>query len=79
MTKADQYREALKTCADWNTYLMQESGLPGPRGNLELARAAANEATAAPARMPTIPPPPQPGMAACTSSPRQVDISKWSC
>ena len=47
MTKADQYREALKTCADWDTYLMQESGLPGPRGNLELAQAAADEATAA--------------------------------
>lgn len=26
---------------DWNPYLRRESGLPGPRGNLELARAVA--------------------------------------
>ena len=47
MTKADHYRETLKTCADWDAYLMQESGLPGPRGNLELAHVAADVATAA--------------------------------
>ena len=47
MTKADQYREALKACVDWDTYLMQESGLPGPRGNLELAHVVADVATAA--------------------------------
>ncbi|MBI5566304.1 MAG: hypothetical protein HY870_15505 [Chloroflexi bacterium] len=47
MTKADQYREALKTCADWDAYLLQESGLPGPRGNLELAHVVADVATAA--------------------------------
>ena len=46
MTKADQYREALKTCKDWDAYLMQESGLPGPRGNLELAAVVADVATA---------------------------------
>lgn len=46
MTKADQYREALKTCIDWDTYLMRESGLPGPRGNLELAQVVAEVATA---------------------------------
>jgi hypothetical protein len=46
-TKADRYRAALKTCIDWDAYLMQESGLPGPRGNLELAQVAADEATAA--------------------------------
>ncbi len=45
MTKADQYREALKTCTDWDAYLMQESGLPGPRGNLELAAVVADVAT----------------------------------
>ncbi len=47
MTKADQYREALKTCIDWDAYLMRESGLPGPRGNLELAHVVADVATAA--------------------------------
>jgi hypothetical protein len=47
MTKADHYREALKTCADWDAYLMRESGLPGPRGNLELAHVVAEVATAA--------------------------------
>jgi hypothetical protein len=47
MSKADHYREALKTCSDWDTYLMQESGLPGPRGNLELAHVVADVATVA--------------------------------
>lgn len=47
MTKAEVYRAALKTCADWDAYLMQESGLPGPRGNLELAHVVADIATAA--------------------------------
>jgi len=47
MTKAEVYRAALKTCADWDAYLMHESGLPGPRGNLELAHVVADIATAA--------------------------------
>lgn len=46
MTKAEVYRAALKTCDDWDTYLMQASGLPGPRGNLELAHVVADVATA---------------------------------
>jgi hypothetical protein len=41
MTKIEQYRNILPTLADWDTYLMAESGLPGPRGNLELAQAVA--------------------------------------
>jgi hypothetical protein len=41
MSKIDTYREILKTLADWTPYLLQESGLPGPRGNLELAHAVA--------------------------------------
>lgn len=41
MTKIDAYREILKSLDDWLPYLLQESGLPGPRGNLELAHAVA--------------------------------------
>jgi hypothetical protein len=43
LTNADSYREKLKTLQDWEPYLLQESGLPGPRGNLELAQAVADE------------------------------------
>jgi hypothetical protein len=43
MSKRELYRETLRTLDDWDTYLMKESGLPGPRGNLELAQAAADE------------------------------------
>ena len=41
MARIDDYRAILLTLADWDAYLMAESGLPGPRGNLELAQAAA--------------------------------------
>jgi hypothetical protein len=41
--KVEAYRAVLRGLDDWDTYLMAESGLPGPRGNLELARAAALE------------------------------------
>lgn len=37
MSKADDYRRKLQTLDSWDAYLLQESGLPGPRGNLELA------------------------------------------
>jgi hypothetical protein len=37
------YREVLKTLEDWEPYLLRESGLPGPRGNLELAQVVADE------------------------------------
>lgn len=43
MTKTDGYREILHQVDDWDDYLMRESGLPGPRGNIELAQAAALE------------------------------------
>ncbi len=39
--KRDVYNQALSELADWKPYLQQNSGLPGPRGNLELAQAAA--------------------------------------
>lgn len=42
MTKADRYRQILPTLDDWDAFLMQESGLPGPRANLELVQVAAD-------------------------------------
>jgi hypothetical protein len=46
MSKVDQYRAALRDLApsEWDAYLKRNSGLPGPRGNLELAWAVAEEA-----------------------------------
>ena len=41
MTKTDDYRQKLSELDDWDTFLMAESGLPGPRANLTLADAAA--------------------------------------
>ena len=38
------YREALREVDDLPAYLAEHSGLPGPRGNLELAQAVAEEA-----------------------------------
>lgn len=43
MSKADEYRARLRALDDWDPFLLQESGLPGPRGNLELAQAVADE------------------------------------
>jgi hypothetical protein len=43
MTKHDDYRQTLKGLDDWVPFLLKESGLPGPRGNLELAHAVAQE------------------------------------
>lgn len=45
MSKTETYRQILKTLTDWEPYLLQESGLPGPRGNLELAQVVADEGT----------------------------------
>ena len=42
-TAVDRYREILRQTKDWEAYLKKESRLPGPRGNLELAHAAALE------------------------------------
>jgi hypothetical protein len=46
LSKVDQYRTTLRGLAssDWDRYLNRNSGLPGPRGNLELAWAVAEEA-----------------------------------
>jgi hypothetical protein len=43
MNKTESYRQTLKTLVDWEPYLLQESGLPGPRGNIELAQVVADE------------------------------------
>lgn len=43
MSKVDDYRAKLRTLDHWDAYLLAESGLPGPRGNLELAQAVADE------------------------------------
>jgi hypothetical protein len=43
MNKVETYREHLRQMCDWESYLLAESRLPGPRANLELARAAADE------------------------------------
>lgn len=43
MAGIDDYRRVLRQTNDWDPYLMQECGLPGPRGNLELAHAVASE------------------------------------
>ncbi len=43
MTKVDDYRAKLRALEDWDAYLLAESGLPGPRGNLELAQVVADE------------------------------------
>jgi hypothetical protein len=42
MSRIDEYREILKNLDDWDGFLRAESNLPGPRGNLELAHAAAD-------------------------------------
>ena len=47
MNKTDQYRAKLRTLKDWDAFLLEESGLPGPRGNLELAQVVADEGDAA--------------------------------
>ena len=44
MSKVAEYRKILHQKKDWKPFLLKESGLPGPRGNLELAEAVALEA-----------------------------------
>lgn len=46
MTRADGYRAELRRRKDWDAYLKANSGLPGPRANLELLAVAGDEATA---------------------------------
>ena len=43
MTKIDLYREQLRALTDWREFLMANSNLPGPRGNIELAMAFGEE------------------------------------
>ena len=43
MSKTEEYRQTLQSLKDWDSYLLENSGLPGPRGNLELAHAVAQE------------------------------------
>ena len=43
MTKIDDYRHIIEELNDWGPFLLKESGPPGPRGNLELAHAVAQE------------------------------------
>jgi HEAT repeat protein len=43
MGKIDDYRKELRSLGNWDAFLMKESGLPGPRGNLELAQAVSDE------------------------------------
>ncbi|MGZ4945714.1 MAG: HEAT repeat domain-containing protein [Halobacteriota archaeon] len=47
MGKTEYYRKTLRTSADWERFLLQESGLPGPRANLELVNVVAEEGTEA--------------------------------
>ena len=43
MSKTSDYRARLRELAQWEPFLLSESGLPGPRSNLELAQAVADE------------------------------------
>lgn len=45
MSKIEDYKQTLQTLKDWVPFLKQNSGLPGPRGNLELAHAVAETGT----------------------------------
>jgi hypothetical protein len=47
MGKVDEYARALRDLDDPEPYLLEHSGLPGPRGNIELGRAAADVRSAA--------------------------------
>jgi hypothetical protein len=43
VSKRAGYREALRRVDDWDAFIQAESGLPGPRANLELVQAVADE------------------------------------
>jgi len=45
MAKVDEYRATLERLDRWEPYLLAHSGLPGPRGNIELGQAAADVGT----------------------------------
>jgi hypothetical protein len=44
--RVDAYRSELRQLKDWEPYLKKHAGLPGPRANLELVSAVAEEADA---------------------------------
>ena len=44
MRRVDTYRAELRGLKEWEPYLKKHSGLPGPRANLELVAAVAEEA-----------------------------------
>jgi hypothetical protein len=46
MPGRETYAERLRGIKEWRTYLVTNSGLPGPRGNIELAQAVADLGTA---------------------------------
>ena len=43
MSRISDYKVELRTLSEWEPYLLSHSSLPGPRGNLELAHAVAQE------------------------------------
>ncbi len=45
--KSEIYRQQLRRLSSWDQFLVKESGLPGPRANLELVQAVAEEGTLA--------------------------------
>ena len=42
MTNIEDYRRRLSSLDEWEPFLLAESGLPGPRGNIELGQAVAD-------------------------------------
>lgn len=46
MGRVEQYRAELRRLTDWEPFLKKNSGLPGPRANLELVEAVGEEADA---------------------------------
>jgi hypothetical protein len=44
MGRVEEYRATIRELDDWEPFLLEHSGLPGPRANLELAGAVAEEA-----------------------------------
>jgi hypothetical protein len=44
--RVEQYRAELRRLTDWEPFLKKNSGLPGPRANLELVEAVGEEADA---------------------------------
>jgi len=45
VSSVSDYRLALRGLSNWDPYLLEHSALPGPRGNIELGLAAAEEAS----------------------------------